>query len=151
MARDNLKSRRIAAFTHMKPLSRLHEMERYTIVSAFKAHVQFLCVLLLEACYLPMSYSKLAVCQWCFGDTHYEILGSLLPTNLQTMLQECTCHIREKQRGVENSGEGKTYYKTPHQKRFWTLPPMIRWASHHGAFSRFQGFFLVFRGTCGSI
>ena len=34
--------------------------------------------------------------------------------------------IREKQRGVENSGEGKTYHKTPPPKRFWTLPPMIR-------------------------
>ena len=34
--------------------------------------------------------------------------------------------FREKQRGVENSGEGKTYHKTPSQKRFWTPPPMIR-------------------------
>ena len=36
--------------------------------------------------------------------------------------------IREKQRGgVENSGEGKTYHRTPPQKRFWPPPPtMIR-------------------------
>ena len=27
---------------------------------------------------------------------------------------------------MENSGEGKTYHKTPSQKRFWTPPPMIR-------------------------
>ena len=27
--------------------------------------------------------------------------------------------------GVENSGEGKTYHKTPPQKRFWTPPPPI--------------------------
>ena len=26
--------------------------------------------------------------------------------------------IREKQRGVENSGEGKTYHEPPHQKQF---------------------------------
>ena len=31
--------------------------------------------------------------------------------------------FREKQRGVENSGEGKTYHKAPSQKRFWTPPP----------------------------
>ena len=37
-----------------------------------------------------------------------------------------TPSLREKQRGVENSGEGKTYHKTPSQKRFWTPPPMIR-------------------------
>ena len=38
--------------------------------------------------------------------------------------------FREKQRGVENSGEGKTYHKTPSQKMFWTPPPppMIRFA-----------------------
>ena len=30
--------------------------------------------------------------------------------------------FREKQRGVENSGEGKTYHKTPSQKQFWTPP-----------------------------
>ena len=34
--------------------------------------------------------------------------------------------FREKQRGVENSGEGKAYHETPPQKRFWTLLPMIR-------------------------
>ena len=34
--------------------------------------------------------------------------------------------IREKQRGVENSGEGKTYHKSPPQKRFWIPPLMIR-------------------------
>ena len=34
--------------------------------------------------------------------------------------------FREKQKGVENSGEGKTYHKTPSQKRFWTPPPMVR-------------------------
>ena len=34
--------------------------------------------------------------------------------------------LREKQRGgVENSGEEKTYHKTPSQKRLWTPPPMI--------------------------
>ena len=31
--------------------------------------------------------------------------------------------IRENKGGVENSGEGKTYHKTPSQKRFWTPPP----------------------------
>ena len=31
--------------------------------------------------------------------------------------------VRERQRGVENSGEGKTYHKAPPQKRFWTPPP----------------------------
>ena len=35
-------------------------------------------------------------------------------------------YIREKQRGGENSGEGKAYHKTPPQKRFWTPPLMIR-------------------------
>ena len=35
-------------------------------------------------------------------------------------------HFQRKQRGVENSGEGKTYRKTPSQKPFWTPPPMIR-------------------------
>ena len=33
---------------------------------------------------------------------------------------------RKTKGGVENSGEGKTYHKTPPQKRFWTPPPMIR-------------------------
>ena len=32
-----------------------------------------------------------------------------------------TCQLREKQRGG-NSGEGKTYHKSPPQKRFWTPP-----------------------------
>ena len=33
--------------------------------------------------------------------------------------------VGEKQRGVENSGEGKAYHKTPPQNQFWTPPPMI--------------------------
>ena len=38
---------------------------------------------------------------------------------------------QRKTKGVENSGEGKTYHKTPPQKRFWTPPPpMIRFAPH---------------------
>ena len=34
--------------------------------------------------------------------------------------------FQRKTKGVENSGEGKTYHKNPSQKRFWTPPPMIR-------------------------
>ena len=34
--------------------------------------------------------------------------------------------VREKQRRGENSGGGKTYHKSPPQKRFWTPPLMIR-------------------------
>ena len=34
------------------------------------------------------------------------------------------CPIQRKTKGVENSGEGKTYNKTPPQKRFWTPPPL---------------------------
>ena len=36
--------------------------------------------------------------------------------------------LRERQRGVENSREGKTYHKTHLQKRFWAPPPMIRFS-----------------------
>ena len=32
---------------------------------------------------------------------------------------------QRKTKGVENSGEGKTYHKTPPPKRFWTPPPLI--------------------------
>ena len=43
-------------------------------------------------------------------------------------LSKLTCQqiLREKQRGGENSGEGKTYHKAPPQKRFWATPLMIR-------------------------
>ena len=34
----------------------------------------------------------------------------------------CFSFFREKQRGGGNSVEGKTYHKTPSQKRFWTPP-----------------------------
>ena len=34
--------------------------------------------------------------------------------------------FREKERGVENSGEGKTYHKTHSKNPVWTPPPMIR-------------------------
>ena len=38
-----------------------------------------------------------------------------LPLNAKSL-------FAEKTRGVENFGEGKTYHKTPPQKRFWTHP-----------------------------
>ena len=61
----------------------------------------------------------------------------LTPTPL---IQRVKCHwggagyqgvgidLWQHQRGVENSGEGRTYNKTPPQKRFWNPPPppMIR-------------------------
>ena len=53
----------------------------------------------------------------------------IYPGNLQPVILKPvgrTSIFREKQRGVENSGEGKTYHKNPSPKRFWTPLPMIR-------------------------
>ena len=54
-------------------------------------------------------------------------------------------NFREKQSGLENSGEGKTYHKSPPQKRFWT-PPHSRYdfpppalCSRHVIFLRGNG------------
>ena len=53
---------------------------------------------------------------------NWEVVGGL-PERQPNMGR--SFFFREKQRGVENSGEGKTYRKTPPQKRFWNPPPSI--------------------------
>ena len=64
---------------------------------------------------------RIALKGWEFEQKTVEIVSCPRPSHKSQIPL-----VREKQRGVENSGEGKTYHKTSPQKRLWTPPPMIR-------------------------
>ena len=88
--------------------------------------ILFTCFFLYVFFFAPYKTSQSATCgSQAIGQKSFQRLACCLAL-LQTLARVVLPIFSEKQRGGENSGEGKTYHKSAPQKRFWTPPLMVR-------------------------